>query len=735
MSTYRPSRAAARKSRETVKALLPLLSNVPNKQAARSRQARKAAVTRYAKRGTENISPQQPNTVRKKKALYKTRSDRERELLSVVKTPFLSVRSPQKFKTPVGGMRPRVIAEATQKKWRVDIAMLKDYMSQCLRKSITGLTLADIQEVLSMDFDAGNWLGGRRPTFRSPGTSSNHTSPVMFVLKHKGKDVEVYKSMITAFLAGIGYSQWNYTRAMHGLVVASDRVFNEVVGRRLNEVILPVWKIIQRLVLIACAGVYADKGVWNGRGPVPLMVIYDCRWQKAMGWNSLSATGFGVELLTRLPVSVMPMHRSQPTEEKTLCENKEYHSRANVDSSAKGCDAIAAGKILADLTLKGIDVTHLIKDGDASSLPEANRQKSAILADMPNRHEYTPTTESLLCTRHHGKNCAKRLVKAWKKEWDIPKSKLGNYVRGRVSKIVKSTAGDGESIYRKVKSIAMHIAGDHSECPPDHGCVTNDPDYKQMIKTEREDVAKVLEDIIEDHYDRDKCEQLRFNVTTNVVESMNGELISMHPKRLYSCDGKKYDNYSYLIAMRRILGRDADLLLLECIGIHITEDMKMVINKIVTESLANRQRELNRKDRRKDIRKNRAGWDKAKTSRDETEGRTYKSKKRKRGTQNNKSDGNPPKKGSGKKRTSNETKTHDDAAESTPVDYRRNLDDVIEEHSGEEDEHSDADWDSDGYTNGELGPAMSDADIAKWLRMQQAQMTKARRAQRAAERA
>ena len=84
--------------------------------------------------------------------------------------------------------------------------------------------------------------------------------------------------------------------------------------------------------------------------------------------------------------------------------------------------------------------------------------------------------------------------------------------------------------------------------------------YKQTLLTSNKAVIPKLQGVIDHYYSDEKCEQLQFNVTTDPVESHNGELICLYAKREFSADGARCNNYACLVALH---GRHADLMLME----------------------------------------------------------------------------------------------------------------------------------------------------------------------------
>ena len=202
-------------------------------------------------------------------------------------------------------------------------------------------------------------------------------------------------------------------------------------------------------------------------------------------------------------------------------------------------------------------------------------------------------------------------------------------------------------------------------------------------------------------------------MTTNGNESLNGDLITVFPKRMFSVDGSRCDNHSMLVALRRVYGRRADELILEALGFELTPAIKKAMDRVVRERALNRQLSLSRMERRKEIRKLRSGWDKKVTADDEKKGRTYK----------------PRKKRSKGKATTTKTNTATKGTPSTPRDDAEAHSE--EESDGElEDDHgSDG---SDGYVDGDFGPAMSDVAIQRFLDAQASERVSANAAARAA---
>ena len=224
-------------------------------------------------------------------------------------------------------------------------------------------------------------------------------------------------------------------------------------------------------------------------------MMCDARWQKAMGWNSLDATGCAVEVLTGFPMSVHTLHRPRPS--STL----EDDSRANTDLSAKGCDASAAGLSTEDLQSIGMNVTHILKDGDASALNKAAATKASLHDEMTDdtRHGFTRKLEGLACARHHGKRCAQKSSEAWRKSWRTPKTRPSNYVRGTASKAIAENMGNAEAIHKRMAAVVKHLGGDHSDCPAGHGCKLPPEEaaksgYKQTMEVNDEDVLTIIEE-------------------------------------------------------------------------------------------------------------------------------------------------------------------------------------------------------------------------------------------------
>ena len=729
-----PSRVAAR----GVASLVQRVSRATGDGSrSRKRRARAAAAAKCARK--ENSSPNNADPAptakkpkKKRKATSISMSERKRAVMNSVDAPFACVKSPQRFKTPSTGVKASTTTSTSKRKWRVDKAMLTSHLSQELGKQVRSMrdvTLEELDAVLSKKFSMREWIRQRPcPEVRrlNMTTKDRDDVPASFVddlrMKHKGKEVGTCLDAVLAFLGGSNYNKHGNPLMMKGERFLSRSVCHDVVGERLNEFTSRLWKLTQRLVIIVAGNLHLDHHMWNGVSPLPLMVMYDCRWQKSRGWNSLDATGCGAELLTRLPTSVVCLHRATPT--------KADGDRKNTDKSAKGCDAVAAARTVSEPTPLGVDVSHLMKDGDASSLPEAMQSKEEAMKAVDNADECNPRIESLLCARHHGKNCSKKSCNEWRRNWDVPKSKIGNHVRGSANNMIKNDLGDGAATHEKMKAIPMHIAGDHSACPENHGCRSDDPEvkkmYKQTVETKLEHVANKMADVVNHHYSREKCDKLRFNVTTNVIESMNGELMTMYPKREFSRDGKRCDNYSILVAVRRVHGYEADLLLLELMGFNITSSMEKARDTLNEEFVRNKECELSRKQRRKEIRKLRSGWDKAATSKDVEEGRTYK---------------HEPKKGRNKKKT-NATRSRGNGAtqSSRSVVDARNAESSCEE---EGDVASDSDeCASDGSfcaaadeTTTVDGLQMSAADVRRLMRLQAAEIAREARAARAKQRA
>jgi len=203
------------------------------------------------------------------------------------------------------------------------------------------------------------------------------------------------------------------------------------------------------------------------------------------------------------------------------------------------------------------------------------------------------------------------------------------------------------------------------------------------------------------------------DVTTNGNESLNGDLITVFPKRMFSVDGSRHDNHSMLAALRRVHGRRADELILEALGFELTPSIKKAMDRVVQQRALNRQLSLSRMERRKEIPHIRSGWDKKVTADDEKKGRTHK----------------PRKKRSKEKATTKRTNTATNYTRSTPCDD-------VEAHSEEEnDEEVEDDCSSDGsdgYIDGDFGPAMSDEAIHRFLQSQASERMAADAAARAA---
>ena len=369
----------------------------------------------------------------------------------------------------------------------------------------------------------------------------------------------------------------------------------------------------------------------------------------------------------------------------------------------------------------GANITHMTKDGDATSLGEAMAGKLDAMTASGKVDAFPTKTSQMLCGRHNGKNAAKAVGKIWSKSWGLPKSKVGNCLRGFANRAVEKHAGDGTAMRTAINALPLHITGDHSRCPITHGCRGPPGTHKQTPLTSNKAVIPKLQGVIDHHCSDENCQQLQFNVTTNPVESHNGELICLCAKREFSADGARCDNYACLVALRRAHGRHADLMLMEMMGFPVTEAMIQAIDVMAKEALINKMKQLKRSDRRRELRSNRIGWDKKQTESDEKAGRSYKSKKRKK-----KNDGN-------KKKATKRSKRSKGGSNGTELELEE--DEINTEPK--DDSHSDfdeADFSDEGCENGIFGPAMTEQELRDFVAMQARAEQLNARAKRAARR-
>lgn len=296
-----------------------------------------------------------------------------------------------------------------------------------------------------------------------------------------------------------------------------------------------------------------------------------------------------------------------------------------MDLSAKALDAEGARRLIKELIAFDVDVVTLIKDGDATSRQKAEQMKTELLASMtPGRRAgFCSDIKELLCCRHYGKNTIKRVQSSWKKHWTAPKAKTCAYLRGTINRIIKKNKGNVAEIKKKIDQLIPHLKGDHANCSGDLLCKSG-PDYEQTLLISDDNVLDMLKTVIDDRYNSAKLGMLQWDVTTNGNESLNGDLIALFPKRLYSKNGARYDNYSILVPLRRIYGRKADVIILRLMGFSVTDVHLRACEKIDDQQLSNRIHRIVNKGRRKQIRKMRSGWDNKRGRADRKAGYKYK---------------------------------------------------------------------------------------------------------------
>ena len=284
-----------------------------------------------------------------------------------------------------------------------------------------------------------------------------------------------------------------------------------------------------------------------------MSTCYDTRWQKCRGWNSLSSTSFGVDLLSGLAIYVSCYHRASPSDlermsnidvdecdvddEDESCEVK--WQKTFTDKSSKGLDALGAADMVKEMHSLTCEISTIIKDGDSSSLKQAKAAKHEIISNLPDdeRDLYDESITELLCARHHGKNAMKKLGSVWNKKWKVSKKRVTGYMRGTIKMILRKHKGDAMGIANRIKSLLKHLRGDHSLCEPSAPCKSNG-DYKQTLIVHSDEAMACLKSVMDDYYNIDIIESLKWDLTTNTVESLNQDIICLHPKRMFSrCGG------------------------------------------------------------------------------------------------------------------------------------------------------------------------------------------------------
>ena len=622
---------------------------MPRRDSKTVKRLQRMAAVRAAKLATKKGESKGPNAIEKRKSRLIFKSPRvlgTKATGSTMKrtSPSVAFVSPQKTNAPRAKGDPLM---DTGTKIMLTLNCLQECVCGVLQVETRDITIDDMEKCLAVEHRPGMVNKAVRPSkLPSRFVDSSEEEPTHEEIKskrqkltfkhHRGLDASTHLRAINAFFVGQNHAQCDHFCKLNNDRAVSKNVHLDLMGKRMHRHLRGLWLITQRLSMDTASSLHLHAGLWDGVEPLGITVACDARWQKCRGWNSLHSTSCAVDFLSGSPMHATCLHRARPTEVSDDTP-EDPHDSSNIvwkkkltEKSAKGCDAEGARLLVKDMMHMHVDVLRMMKDGDSSSMEQARQMKDSLLAELPlvERNKCNPGMMELLCARHHAKNCVKSLSEKWKKQWDAPKGTTCAYTRGTIGKMIKANKGDRDRINSSVRSLTKHISGDHSSCDPALPCV-KDANHEQTLTMTDEEALKAMDSVLDDHYNEDKLEKLKHDVTTNSVESLNFDMMVLFPKRLCSRAGARCDNYSHLVVLRRIYGRGIDGLILRLMGFQTSASMLKEFERIDNAQASSRIAKQANKKRRREIRKIRSGWDKKRTKEDKKAGFTCKNSKKK----------------------------------------------------------------------------------------------------------
>ncbi len=131
----------------------------------------------------------------------------------------------------------------------------------------------------------------------------------------------------------------------------------------------------------------------------PITIIFDTRWPKKWGWDSLHSTTYVVEVTTHTVLAVITLHRKDGP--------GQHGTEANFDGSAPACDPEGIKRGLRAVVELGFDPIMGGHDNDSKSNKTMKKVKRELASEDAYFGKITQNIEEALCTTHGARHASK----------------------------------------------------------------------------------------------------------------------------------------------------------------------------------------------------------------------------------------------------------------------------------------------------------------------------------------